>query len=158
MIKGVNCARVNGYKVSPRGRGHDHNSISTLEGSLVIDLQLNCKMENFKADKDSQGSGIIKDSRYIGTMRAPSGCANAAFLAAVNRDFSDDRGIGVIGTCPSVGITRFFLNGGFGDLSTYAGLGADLIDEIEMVLYNGKSIKASALENEDIFWASKGGT
>jgi len=158
VIKGVNCARVNGYKVSPRGRGHDYSSISALEGSLVIDLQLNCKMENFKADKESQGPGIMKGSRYIGTMTAPSGCANAAFIAAVNRDFSDDRGIGVIGSCPSVGITGFFLNGGFGDTSNYAGLGADLIDEIEMVLYNGTSIKASASENEDIFWASKGGT
>ena len=41
VVRGVNCARVNEYKVSPRGRGHDSSGLSSLEGSLVIDMQLN---------------------------------------------------------------------------------------------------------------------
>jgi len=43
-------------------------------------------------------------------------------------------------------------------VTPYCGTAADTVDEIEMVLYNGTTITASVTENEDIFWASKGGT
>jgi len=154
----VNCARINGYKVSPRGRNHDWSSLSTLGDSLVIDMQLNCKMESFVVDKESTGEHILPGSRYIGKMRVPSGCTNAVFLAAMNKEFKENGGISVIGSCPSVGVTGFVLNGGFGDATPYAGVAADVVDEFEMVLYNGTVITASATEHEDAFWASKGGT
>ena len=158
MVAAVNCARTNGYKVSPRGRGHDYNGLSTLEDSLVIDMQLNCKLESFETDKTTTGEHILPGSRYVGRIKAPSGCTNAVFLAAVYNEFKDDGGMTVIGSCPSVGITGYILNGGFGDTSPYCGTAADVVDEIEMVLYNGTTITASATENEDVFWASKGGT
>jgi len=43
-------------------------------------------------------------------------------------------------------------------VTPYCGTAADTVDEIKMALYNGTTITASATENEDIFWASKGGT
>jgi len=102
VIAAVNCARVNGFKVSPRGRGHDYNALSTLDASLVIDMQLNCKMENFEADRTVSGKHILPGSRYIGRMKVPSGCTNAVFLAAVYKEFKDDGGMTVVGQCPSV--------------------------------------------------------
>jgi len=158
VVRGVNCARVNGYKVSPRGRGHDSAGLSSLEGSLVIDMQLNCKLDDFVADKTVEGEHILPGSKYIGTMKAPSGCTNAVFLAAVYDEFKNDGGMNVCGGCPSVGITGYILNGGYGDTTPYAGTAADLVTEIEMVLYDGTKITASKDEHEDIFSASKGGT
>jgi len=158
VVRGVNCARVNGYKVSPRGRGHDSAGLSSLEGSLVIDMQLNCKFDDFVADKTVKGDHILPGSKIVGTIKAPSGCTNAVFLAAVDNAFKDDGGMNVCGSCPSVGITGYILNGGYGATTPYVGTSADLVTEFEMVLYDGTHITASKDENEDIFWASKGGT
>lgn len=55
-------------------------------------------------------------------------------------------------------VPLFPIVGGYGATTPYAGTSADLVTEIEMVLYNGKRITASKTENEDIFWASQGGT
>mmetsp|Transcript_39272 Transcript_39272/g.44870 ORF Transcript_39272/g.44870 Transcript_39272/m.44870 type:complete len:757 (+) Transcript_39272:91-2361(+) len=158
VVRGVNCARVNGYKVSPRGRGHDSAGLSSVEGSLVIDMQLNCKFDDFVADKTVKGDHILPGSKIVGTIKAPSGCTNAVFLTAVDKAFKDDGGMNVCGHCPSVGIIGYILNGGYGDTTPYVGTAADLVTEIEMVLYDGTKITASKDENEDIFWASKGGT
>jgi len=98
----------------------------------------------------------LKGSRYIGKIRVPSGCSNAVLLSAVHQTFRD--GIVPIGTCPAVGVVGYFLNGGIGDTTPYCGTGADMVEEIEMVLYNGTTITASPTQNEDVFWASKGGT
>ena len=102
---------VNGYKVSPRGRGHDSTGLSSLDGSLVIDMQLNCKLEDFLPDKTVTGDHIVPGSKYIGTMKAPSGCTNSVFLTAVDEAFKDVGGMNVCGSCPSVGITGYILNG-----------------------------------------------
>jgi len=159
VINGVNCARVNGYTVAPRGRGHAYDQGISIDGSLVIDMQLNCELKNFVPDFNAQGvHNEIVGSKYIGKMEVPSGCTNAIFLAAVDRDFQKQRGMNVIGSCPSVGVTGYFLNGGYGDQTPYIGIGSDVVDEIEMVLFSGKHIKASPTENEEIFYASKGGT
>ena len=158
VVRGVNCARVNGYKVSPRGRGHDAAGLSSLEGSLVIDMQLNCKFDHFKANKTIEGDHILPGSKIVGTIKAPSGCTNAVFLTAVDEHFKDVHGMNVCGACPSVGITGYILNGGYGVTTPYVGTAADLVTEIEMVLYDGTPITASKDEYEDIFWASKGGT
>lgn len=158
VVAAVNCARVNGYKVSPRGGGNDYESLSTLEGSVVIDMKLNCKMEDFETDRTASGEHILPGSRYIGKIKVPSGCSNAAFLAAVYKEFKDDGGMTVVGSCPAVGVVGYILNGGFGDTTPYCGTGADMVDEIEMVLYNGTTITATETENEEVFWVSKGGT
>eukprot|EP00588_Corethron_pennatum_P003389 CAMPEP_0194292842 /NCGR_PEP_ID=MMETSP0169-20130528/46586_1 /TAXON_ID=218684 /ORGANISM="Corethron pennatum, Strain L29A3" /LENGTH=700 /DNA_ID=CAMNT_0039041167 /DNA_START=102 /DNA_END=2204 /DNA_ORIENTATION=- len=159
VINGINCARENGYKVSPRGRGHDHSGHGALEGTLVIDMQLNCKYDDFVTDHNAKGSNILPGSKYISTIRVPAGCSNAVLLAAAHNSHQKDEGaMTIIGTCPSVGVVGFFLNGGFGDQTPYTGLASDVVDEIEMVLYNGSLITASENENKDLFWASKGGT
>ena len=44
-----------------------------------------------------------------------------------------------------------------GDVTPYTGYAADLLQEIEMVMYDGRVINASRDENEDLFWASRGG-
>ena len=125
----------------------------------MIDMQLNCKFDAFVPDKNAKGVHNDKvGSEYVGKMTVPSGCTNAVFLAAVNRDFKEEGGMNIIGSCPSVGVTGYFLNGGYGDQTPWIGLGSDVVDEIKMVLYDGTHITASENENKEIFWASKGGS
>jgi len=162
VIDGINCARENGYVVSPRGTGHSYQSLSTLDGALVIDLSLNCKYDDsdggFKVNYDDQGDHILPGSRYISTMRVPAGCTNAVLLAKTYDTHDKEEGaMCIIGTCPSVGITGYVLGGGYGDQTPYAGTALDLVDEFEIVLYNGTMVKASRNENSDLFWALRGG-
>jgi len=162
IVRGVDCARVNGYRVSPRGRGHDYAALSSLDGTLVIDVQLTCPLaDNFETDTTSpsaRGAWILPGSKLIGRMKVAGGCSNGVMAAAAYKNFPKESAMAIIAYGPSVGVTGYFLNGGFGNESPYGGLGADVVDEIEIVLYNGSLITASANENEDIFWASKGGT
>ena len=101
-------ARENGYIVSPRGTGHSYQSLSTLDGALVIDVSLNCKYDDsdggFKVNYDDQGDHILPGSRYISTMRIPSGCTNAVLLAKTHDTHDKEEGaMCITGSCPSVG-------------------------------------------------------
>ena len=51
-------------------------------------------------------------------MKVAGGCSNAVLMVAAYENFPKDSGaMTIIGDCPSVGVTGFFLNGGFGDYS-----------------------------------------
>lgn len=60
--------------------------------------------------------------------------------------------------CTSVGAAGGFMQGGgFGFFSKKFGTGAGNILEAEIVTANGDILKANACQNEDIFWAIRGG-
>jgi len=156
--KAVECAFKNGYKVSARGRGHSLQGWGVVDGALTIDMTKMCKPAEFVVDTSAQGPHIMPGSRYIATVKAGPGCTNAVMLHSVHKHFPAEEGAMVlIGSCPSVGITGYTLGGGMGDITPYAGYAADLLQEVEMVLYDGSVITASKDENPDLFWATRGG-
>jgi FAD/FMN-containing dehydrogenase len=61
------------------------------------------------------------------------------------------------GTCPSVGIGGVTLAGGIGRLSIRDGLTCDRLESLELVTADGHVIQASEAENQDLFWACRGG-
>jgi hypothetical protein len=63
----------------------------------------------------------------------------------------------VLGQCPSVGVGGFLLGGGVGPLMSKYGLGCDNVLSAEMVLADGRVVRASAQENPDLYWAIRGG-
>lgn len=72
---------------------------------------------------------------------------------------ADDAGLQVVGgTCPSVGITGgYSQGGGHSPLGSLHGLAADQILELEVVTAEGKHLKANRHENQDLHWAMSGG-
>lgn len=76
-----------------------------------------------------------------------------AFVAA------DKEGLHVVGgTCPSVGITGgYSQGGGHSPLASLHGLGADQILEWEVVTAEGKHLIANRKKNSDLYWAMSGG-
>jgi FAD/FMN-containing dehydrogenase len=62
-----------------------------------------------------------------------------------------------IGTCPTVGVAGLTLGGGLGHLVRRAGLLCDSLLAVELVLADGRRVRASAGSNADLFWACRGG-
>jgi hypothetical protein len=153
----VNCAVSSGYSISPRGRNHHYQGLSNMHGFVVVDCSLLCDPATFNF-KRVKGDWILPGQKYIATVQTGYGCTNGVMLAAIHKEFNPSEGaLYAIGTCPSVGITGYTTGGGSGDVTPFTGWGADDLLELQMVLWDGKLVTASADENPDLFWAARGG-
>jgi FAD/FMN-containing dehydrogenase len=134
----VNFARENDLLLAVRGGGHNGAGLGSCDDGLVIDLSL---MKGIRVDQAA------------GTVRVEGGClwgevdhATYPFGLAVPTGFLSTTGVG--------GLT---LGGGLGYLTRHYGLTIDNLLEVDMVLADGRMVTASAEENEDLFWAVRGG-
>ena len=62
-----------------------------------------------------------------------------------------------LGFVSATGVAGLTLGGGFGYLSRRFGWTVDDLEEVEIVTADGKVLQASRSENEDLFWAMRGG-
>jgi FAD/FMN-containing dehydrogenase len=136
--RAVNFARENNLVLAVRGGGHNGAGLGSCEGGLVIDLSF---MKGIRVDAAA------------GTVRVEGGCtwgdvdhATHPFGLAVPTGFISTTGVG--------GLT---LGGGLGYLTRRYGLTIDNLLSVDMVLADGNFVTASADENEDLFWAVRGG-
>jgi FAD/FMN-containing dehydrogenase len=68
------------------------------------------------------------------------------------------KGVSLVGgKFESVSVGGFLANGGHGLLSAKYGLGADMVLEIELVNAEGEYITANECQNQEYFWAMRGG-
>ena len=61
------------------------------------------------------------------------------------------------GTCATVGVSGLTLGGGIGFEHRRYGLTCDVLHAVRVVLANGSTVRASASQNADLFWACRGG-
>jgi len=138
VIVCVNFARENNLLLAVRGGGHNAGGLGVADDALVIDLS---GMKGIHVDPVAktalvQGGCLLKEVDHA---------TNAIGMAAPS---------GVFGTTGVGGIT---LGGGLGHLSRKYGLAIDNLLEANIVLADGRYVKASATENPDLFWALRGG-
>lgn len=138
IITCVNHARENNILLAIRGGGHNAGGLGLANDALVIDLSL---MKKIKIDAASK------------TVKVEGGCLLKE-LDAATHEVGMAVPSGIFGTTGVAGLT---LGGGVGNLTRKFGLSIDHLIEAEMVLANGKLVKASAKENDDLFWALRGG-
>jgi len=87
------------------------------------------------------------------SVQIPGG-ARASDVFAV----TDPRGLAVVtGSCSSVGMAGLTLGGGYGSLIARFGLALDNLLAAEVVLADGNIVTASLRNEEDLFWALRGG-
>jgi hypothetical protein len=138
VISAVNFAREYHMLVAVRGGGHNGAGLGVCDDGLVIDLSA---MRSVRVDPSTR------------TVRVEGGCvwgdvdhaAHALGLAVPT---------GIISTTGVAGLT---LGGGHGYLTRKYGLTIDSLLEADVVLADGSFVKASEEENEDLFWAIRGG-
>lgn len=138
VIAGVNFARENKLLLAVRGGGHNGGGLGVCDDGLVIDL--------------SALRGIRVDPKAR-TARVEGGCRWGDVDHATHA-FGMATPAGIISTTGVGGLT---LGGGIGHLSRRFGLTIDNLLAVDVVLADGRFVTASDRENEDLFWAVRGG-
>ena len=138
VMAAVGLARERGLTVSVRGGGHNAGGLGVADGALCIDLSA---MRGVRVDPRDQTVRVQGGARWGDVDHA----AHALGLAVPS---------GIISTTGVGGLT---LGGGLGHLSRAFGLSIDSLLGVDMVLADGRYVRASEEENADLFWAVRGG-
>ena len=138
VAKAVAFARDHDLLLAVRGGGHNGGGLGTCDDGVVIDLSA---MREVEVDPAA------------GTAKVGGGCTWADVDAATQ---PHDLAVpcGIISTTGVGGLT---LGGGIGHLTRKYGLSIDNLLAADMVLADGRQVRASADEHPDLFWAIRGG-
>jgi FAD/FMN-containing dehydrogenase len=131
-------ARGEGLEISVRGGGHGFSGAALCDGGLTIDLSL---MRSVEIDPEGKratcGGGV--------TWAELDGAAQQHGLAVPG------------GFISHTGIAGLTLGGGMGWLTRQAGLSCENLVGAEVVVPDGRVLRASESEHPDLFWALRGG-
>ena len=118
--------------------GHSLAGYSTCEGGVVIDLS---RMRAITVDRAARHARFAGGS-LLRTVDLATQKEGLAFPA---------------GVVSHTGASGLILGGGFGWLTRVHGLSCDNVEGFTLVAADGSLIRANARENEDLFWALRGG-
>jgi FAD/FMN-containing dehydrogenase len=138
VVRAVRFARANDLLVAVRGGGHNVAGRALCDDGIVIDL--------------SEMRGV-----FVDPSRRTARVQGGATLGDVDRE-THVYGLAVpAGVVSRTGIAGLTLGGGVGWLVRKYGLTCDNVLSFEVVSVEGKLLTASAEENQDLFWALRGG-
>ena len=138
VVQAVRFARENNLLASIRGGGHNIAGNAVCDDGLMIDLSL---MKNVQVDPNARRATV------------DPGCLLADFDAAAQA-----HGLATpLGINSTTGVAGLTLGGGFGWLSRKYGMTIDNLLSANVVMADGKQVRASETENPDLFWGLRGG-
>src|SRR5215469_6497163 len=138
VIAAVNFARANNLLTAIRGGGHNVGGRALCDDGIVIDLS---GMRSVHVDSTKR------------TVRVQGG----ATLGDMDRE-THVFGLAVpCGIVPKTGIGGLTLGGGVGWLIRKYGMTIDNLLSCQLITAEGNVLTASASEQEDLFWALRGG-
>jgi len=137
VVDAVNFAREQGLTLSIKAGGHNVAGNAVNDDGIVLDL--------------SQMRGVHVDPA-LQTVRVQGG-ATWGDLDRETQLFGLAVPGGVVSTTGVAGLT---LHGGLGHLRRKHGLSIDSLVSVDIVTADGELRRASATENEDLFWAVRG--
>ena len=138
VMAAVDFARENQLDLAVRGGGHSVPGFGTCDDGVVVDLS---RMRGIRVDPGNR------------TARAEGGATWGDFNHATHAVGLATTG-GIISTTGIAGLT---LGGGIGYLSRGFGLSCDNLVSADVVTADGRFLIASDHENQDLFWAIRGG-
>jgi FAD/FMN-containing dehydrogenase len=138
VVEAVRYAQENGLDLAVRGGGHSVPGFGTCDGGVVIDLS---------------GMRAVHVDPWSRIARAGGGATWGGFNAATYPFGLATTG-GIISTTGIAGLT---LGGGIGYLTRGCGLTCDNLISADVVTADGTLLLASERQNEDLFWALRGG-
>ncbi len=138
VIASVTFAREHDLRIAVRGGGHNVAGYAVSEEGMVVDLS---RMRSVRVDPGRR------------TVRVEGG-ATLGDIDHETRPFDLAVPVGVVS---ATGIGGLALHGGYGWLTRKHGLALDNIVGADVVTADGRLVHAGDGENEDLFWAIRGG-
>ena len=138
VIASVNYARENTLLLAIRSGGHNAGGLGIADDALVIDL---AQIKYTRVDPAAR------------TVTVGGGCTWGDVDHATHA-FGMATPSGILSTTGVGGLT---LGGGIGMFTRKCGLTIDNLLSADIVLANGRFVKANSDENTDLFWAIRGG-
>jgi FAD/FMN-containing dehydrogenase len=134
----VRFAREREMPLAVRGGGHNVAGTATCDGGLVVDLSAmrGVRIDDSGRTVHAQGGATWAD---VDEVTAPLGLATTG------------------GVVSETGVAGLALNGGVSHQRRRDGMTVDNLVSAEVVLADGRQVRASADENADLFWALRGG-
>ena len=138
VARTVNFARDNEVELSIRGGGHNIAGLSLSDGGLTLDMS---QLRSVEVDAGAK------------LARVAAGCT----LGDVDRATQEHGLAATLGFVSATGVAGLTLGGGFGYLTRRFGWTVDDLEAVEIVTADGTVLRASRTENDDLFWAIRGG-
>ena len=138
VVAAVNHAREMGMKIAIRSGGHRWGSPVLRDGGMLIDLGNFDTCEIDRASMTAKVGPAMPGNQMLREL----GAQGLTFPA---------------GHCPEVTVGGYLLNGGLGWNFTTYGIACFSVLSIELVTAAGELITASETENQDFYWAARGG-
>jgi FAD/FMN-containing dehydrogenase len=137
-VRCIEFARRHDLPLTIRGGAHSVAGNAVRDNALMLDLS---GMKGIQVDPDTK------------TVRAEPGLTLGEFDRAT-QGFGLATTLGVVSTTGIAGLT---LGGGLGWLNGRYGLACDNLISAEVATADGRLLRASEQQNEDLFWAIRGG-
>ena len=134
----VRTAAANGVLTAIRCGGHSLSGFGTCDDGMVIDLS---NMRQIAVDREARRCRFAGGC-LLGTVDVATQKEGLAFPS---------------GVVSHTGASGLVLGGGFGWLTRLHGLSSDNVEGFTLVTANGSVIRANSKENDDLFWALRGG-
>ncbi|MCG6483688.1 FAD-binding oxidoreductase, partial [Vibrio parahaemolyticus] len=138
VVMAVNFARDNGQLLSVRGGGHNIAGNAVCDNGVMIDLSL---LTQVRVDENAKRA-FVEPGCTLGDLDEATQKHGLATPVGINS---------------TTGIAGLTLGGGFGWLSRKYGMTIDNLVSANVVTADGRQLLASEKENEDLFWALRGG-
>jgi hypothetical protein len=134
----VRTAVAAGVLTAVRCGGHSLAGFGTCDDGMVIDLS---NMRQIAVDREARRCRFAGGC-LLGTVDAATQKEGLAFPS---------------GVVSHTGASGLVLGGGFGWLTRLHGLSSDNVEGFTLVTAHGSVIRANSKENDDLFWALRGG-
>jgi FAD binding domain len=138
VAKVIRFAAEHELRVSAQGTGHGSLPLGSLEGTILIKTE---RMRGIEVDTEAR------------TARVEAGVRSMDLGAAAQVD-----GLCTLpGTAPAVGVVGYTLGGGWNWLANRYGFACNHVRAIELVGADGEARRVDDENDEDLFWALRGG-
>jgi len=138
VIQAIRFAGTHGLLLAVKGGGHNIAGNAVCDGGLMLDLSA---MKSVRIDPFAR-TARIEPGATLGDFDREAQAFGLATPTGINS---------------TTGVAGLTLGGGFGWLSRKFGLTIDNLLSVDVVTAQGELLHASETENEDLFWAVRGG-
>ncbi|HUF08447.1 MAG TPA: FAD-binding oxidoreductase [Rhodothermales bacterium] len=138
VVAALAFAQAQGLEIAVRGVGHNIAGNAVCDHGLMIDLSA---MRDVRVEADRRRARV-QPGATLGDFDKAAQAHGLATPTGINS---------------TTGISGLTLGGGFGWLTRKYGLTIDNLVSADVVTVDGRKLRASSSENEDLFWAIRGG-